>query len=135
MIRFLNNKIVFLFYMDCKIPRKYNTQKRKKIMDKITKIKDKNTHIEIFKIMKKDIGNAYSENKNGIFFNINKLQDDSIEKIINIITDYTNSITTSVDSYICYTSQTTDNITSIENLGPRLSNQEKNILKKIRKNN
>jgi len=121
--------------MDSKISRKYNTQKRKKLMDKIAKIKDKKTYIEIFKIMKKDIGNTYSENKNGIFFNINKLQDNSIEKIINIIADYTDSITTSVDSYICYTSQTTDNIASIENLGPRLSNQEKNILKKIRKNN
>ena len=118
-----------------KSPRKYNTNKRRKIMEKISQIKNKDIFVEIYKIINKDIGNKFSENKNGIFFNINKLKDSSIEKILNLITNYTESITASeTDTKISYIPLDIDPITSIESVGPRLNNQEKNILKRIRKN-
>ena len=70
-----------------------------------------------------------------IFFNINKLKDSSIEKILNLITNYTETITASeTDTKISYIPLDIDPITSIEGIGPRLNNQEKNILKRIRKN-
>ena len=39
----------------------------------------------IFKIVNRDIGNNFSENKSGIYFNLNLLSDDAIEEIVDII--------------------------------------------------
>ena len=58
-----------------KIIRKYNTDFRKKLNNKIIKLKNKSDYIEIYNIIYNDIGNNYSTNRNGIFINLNTLSD------------------------------------------------------------
>ena len=63
---------------------KFNYDIKKKIVDKIKKINDKKIYKKIFKIIiKNDI--SYTINNNGIFFNINKLSDEHISLINNLI--------------------------------------------------
>jgi hypothetical protein len=52
----------------------------KNIRDKITAL-DKNQQHEIFKIVKKNESNRYTENNNGIFINMNKLDTETITNI------------------------------------------------------
>jgi hypothetical protein len=109
-----------------------------KLNDKINKIKDKNILLEIFKISKNDLikdgKNKYSQNENGIYFNLLLLSDETLYKIDKILSEYF----TETD-----TEATSENITLItygvddkvekfhgKNHGPRLSNQEKNIMLK-----
>ena len=70
-----------------KIIRKYNTDFRKKLNNKIIKLKNKSDYIEIYNIIYNDIGNNYSTNRNGIFINLNTLSDCCIDDIINYIND------------------------------------------------
>jgi len=65
--------------------RKYNTNFRKKLIETINKITNKEDIIYIFKIINVDIGNNFSENKSGIYFNMNLISDSGIEKIINYL--------------------------------------------------
>ena len=112
--------------------RKYNSKKRKKIMNKIGKIKNRKSLLEIYKIVKNDLKEKISNNKNGIFFDINKLKDDSIEKILKIIMENESSEMSDSELKFTYTPYK-DNITdSINNIGPKLSNKEKNLLKNIK---
>jgi hypothetical protein len=112
--------------------RKYNSSKRKKLMSKINKINNKNIFKKIFKIVKSDIGETFSSNSNGVFFNLNILKDDSIEKIFYLVNENLDTVTESTLK-IEYTPYSNDDITSHNNVGPRLSNQERNLLKKITK--
>jgi len=52
----------------------------KNIRDQITAL-DKNQQHEIFKIVKKNSSNRYTENNNGIFINMNKLDTETITNI------------------------------------------------------
>ena len=52
----------------------------KNIRDKIIAL-DKNQQHEIFKIVKKNESNRYTENNNGIFINMNKLDTETIKNI------------------------------------------------------
>ena len=78
-----------------KSSRKYNSYKRKKISEKIKKIKSKSDLIEIFKIVTRDVGENYSQNKSGIYFNLNLLSDEAIKEIIDIIHAFESSETQS----------------------------------------
>tara|TARA_B100001287_G_C22577044_1_gene479174 strand:- start:84 stop:458 length:375 start_codon:yes stop_codon:yes gene_type:complete len=117
-----------------KSSRKYNSHKRKKISDKIKKIKNKSDLVEIFKIVNRDIGDNFSENKSGIYFNINLLSDDGVNEILKVIENIESSETQSevTDEKIKYTSYSENEIDVYNSLGPRLSNQEKSILKKFK---
>lgn len=65
--------------------RKYNTDYRKSLNNKIKKIESKQTLKNILSIVIYDIGiNKISYNQNGVFFNLNLLSDNAIEKLINI---------------------------------------------------
>lgn len=108
--------------------RKYDSKYRKKIADKFNKIKDKEILFNIYKIIKKDLKNKISKNNNGVFFDMNKLSDDCVEKISEILDDNIDNTTSEIKfSYIPYSSQ---NYESEEGL----SNKDKNILKKCKKN-
>ena len=117
-----------------KTSRKYNSNVRRKLSDKIKKIKDKNDLIEIFKIVTRDVGDNYSQNKSGIYFNLNLLSDDAIEEIQAIVHVIETSETQSEinDEKIKYKSYSENEIDVYNSLGPRLSNQEKSILKKFK---
>jgi hypothetical protein len=108
--------------------RKFNSLYRKKIVNKINKLKEKKDFIIIFNIIQFELGKDKSINRNGIFFNINMLSDKCIEELdVQLCKElYNNS-----DSEIKIKYQT-------YNLGEpetnyKLSNQEKSILKKISK--
>lgn len=113
--------------------RKYNSEFRKKLINKIDKIKDKNDLISIYNIITEEIGNNFSSNRNGIFININLLSDDCVEKILEFIDDkVTNTITQSDTDKINYKTYKFDEVELISEMGHKLSNQEKNIIKRIR---
>ena len=116
-----------------KCSRKYNSIFRKKIITKITKIKNKDELIEIYNIIINDIGNNFSSNRNGIFINLNLLSDKGIENILNYINDkYDNIPQTETNTKINYKTYTYDDIEINSDIGPKLSNQEKTIIKRIR---
>ncbi len=112
--------------------RKYNSNFRKKLSEKIKKIKNDKIYFEIYEIIKNET--KVTINSNGVFFDFNKLSNDVIEKIIditnNILTSTSEQETTSVIEYIPYS---TDELKKIDIIGNRLSNQEKQFLK-INKN-
>jgi len=120
--------------------RKYDSNSRKKMLEKINNIKEKKVLLSILKIVKKEDENGYSQNKSGIFFNLNKLSDTSIEEIGSIIEKYDLSNESenneeNLSEKIIYKQYSDgDNLDYYDNIGPRLSNQERSILKKLNKN-
>ena len=70
--------------IDNKINSKFDIEKLKEMKKKIS-ILNENEHIEIFNIIKQD-GLKYTENNNGIFINMKKLSDDTLENIDHFIT-------------------------------------------------
>ena len=64
----------------------FDIKARKKLIKDISKL-SKIEQIEIFKIFKKD-NIKYTENSNGIFINISKINDNTLSKIKNFITFY-----------------------------------------------
>ena len=111
-----------------KINRKYNTDYRKKIISKIDKLNDKNDFINIYNLIIEDI-NDITYNNNGTFININLLSDTCIEQIIKYVDDKLikpNEEEKKIN-YKVYKINN-DNI----NTAHKLSNQDKNIIKRIR---
>lgn len=108
--------------------RKYNSEFRKKFVLKVKKIKNKEILHKIFELSKKEIGNKYTENNNGIFYNINKLSDDLIEELNNVLNSDTETNQSS-DIKFEYTPYSVDKITTLSEYGNNLSNKEKNLLK------
>jgi len=119
-----------------KICRKYNSEFRKNIKQKISKLSNRYDYIQIYKIIISELENKISSNRNGIYFNLNLLSDKTIEKIIifldNIIDTENNS------EYVKVKYETYNKDTNIENfiITHKLTNQEKSLIKKYRlKNN
>lgn len=110
--------------------RKYNSIFREKLSSRVKKVKDKKFLIKIFNILNNELKNNYTENNNGIFFNINKLSNVSIEKIIKILDEYTLKNFKN-ELKIDYSQYSVDNNSSLSDFSKhRLSNKERNILKK-----
>ena len=119
--------------MEEKKIRKYNSEFRKNLKLKISKLNNKSCYLEIYKIINYELDNKFSINSNGIYFNLNALSDDSIDLIINAINFNSEPNTETFKiKYECYNK---DN--SIENfiLDQKLTNQEKSLIKKYRVNN
>jgi len=113
--------------------RKYNTVIRKKLVSKFEKIKDKSDLITIYNIISQDIGNNFSSNRNGIFINMNILSDDCVEKLLEFINEKLNSSLSATETdKVNYKSYKFDDVETISEMGHKLSNQEKNIIKRIR---
>lgn len=108
--------------------RKYNSIFRKKLANNIKKIKNDKIYFEIYEIIKNKT--KVTVNNNGVFFDFNKLDNESIEKIVNI-TDSILSTTSEQDtnSVIEYIPYSTEELKKIDVIGNRLSNQEKQFLK------
>tara|TARA_B100001093_G_C26214113_1_gene753289 strand:- start:64 stop:438 length:375 start_codon:yes stop_codon:yes gene_type:complete len=115
--------------------RKYKLSFRKKLLENIKKLKSKQIISSIFKIVNRDIGNNFSENKSGIYFNLNLLSDDAIEEIVNLTNiNLESTASESIDDKLIYKSYSENEIDIFNSIGPRLSNQEKSILKKCKNN-
>jgi len=113
--------------------RKYNTNFRKKIVSKLEKLKDKSDYISLYNIIFDDIGNNFSSNRNGIFINMNILSNKCIEQLISFIEDKLNYTMTQTETdKINYKAYKFDEVEIISEMGHKLSNQEKNIIKRIR---
>ena len=113
--------------------RKYNSLFRKKLVSKFDTIKNKSDLISIYNIIYNDIGNNISTNRNGIFVNMNLLSDNCIDKLVEFIDDINNiSITQSDTDKINYKTYKSDDVEKITELGHKLSNQEKNFIKRFR---
>lgn len=113
--------------------RKYNTCVRKKLVSKFEKITNKTDYIIIYNIITQDIGNNFSTNRNGIFINMNILSDDCVEKLLEFINDKLNlNLSLTETDKVNYKSYNFDDVELISEMGHKLSNQEKNIIKRIR---
>lgn len=67
--------------------RQYDTLFRKNLKDKISKVSNKEQHKIIYQLIVDDLSiNKITKNNNGIYFNINKLTDETISKILSSIT-------------------------------------------------
>ena len=112
--------------------RKFNSLYRRKIVNKINRLKEKKDFITIFNIIQLELGKNISINRNGIFFNINVLSDSSIEKIESFLITISETVSES-DTKIKYQPYSVDELENVNKLGPKLSNQEKSIIKKFQK--
>ena len=59
-----------------KVSRRYNSNHRKIIKQKISSLTDKSDFISIYNIINNEIESKISINRNGIYFNLNSLSDD-----------------------------------------------------------
>lgn len=121
--------------MEKKKLRKYNSEFRKNLKTKISKLSNKTDFIQIYKIISHEIENKLSINRNGIYFNLNLLSDKCIEDIITILknNDVLNDTQSNTEQFkITY--ETYNKETHIENFinGQKLTNQEKSLIKKFR---
>ena len=116
--------------------RKYNTSFRKKLVTKIEKLiggKNKEEMVELYNIINKDIGNNFSTNRNGIFINMNILSDNCVEQLLEFVNEKLNSTLSSTETErVNYKSYKFDEVEIMSEMGHKLSNQEKNIIKRIR---
>lgn len=113
--------------------RKYNNVIRKKLVGKFERIKDKSDLITIYNIITQDIGNNFSTNRNGIFVNMNILSDECVEKLLEFVTDKLNSNLSATETdKVNYKSYKFDEVEIMSEMGHKLSNQEKNIVKRMR---
>ena len=68
---------------------KFNIKEKKQLVKDISNL-NKIEHIEIFKIFKKD-NIKYTENSNGIFINLNKVDNKTLLKVRNFLKFYNNN--------------------------------------------
>jgi hypothetical protein len=119
--------------METIISRKYNSTFRKKLVSKFEKIKSKSELLDIYNIIVEDIGTDFSTNQNGIFINMNILSDLCIKKLSDYIEDKINITTSQTETEkLNYKTYKPDDVETISDSGIKLSNQEKNIIKRIR---
>ena len=118
--------------MDISNNRKFSSLYRRKIVNKINKLKDKKDFVTIFTIIQNELGKNMSINKNGIFFNINSLSDNCIDNLDCFLNSICENYTES-ETKIKYNPYLVDESENVNKVGPKLSNQEKSIIKKISK--
>jgi hypothetical protein len=109
-----------------------------KLNEKISLIENKDTLRNIFEIAKEDLiingKNKYSQNSSGIYFDLLLISDENLLKIKELIYEYFSETESEVNNFkesLNYKSYSTDDkVEAIQgnNNGPRLSNQEKNLL-------
>ena len=115
--------------MEEKKSRKYNSEFRKTIKTKISKLTKKHDFIQIYKIINYELDKKLSINRNGIYFNLNLLSDTSIEQILDIFENC--DIQINNEHKITY--ETYNKETYVENFinDHKLTNQEKSLIKKF----
>jgi hypothetical protein len=98
--------------------------------------KNKSESFNIYNIINEDIGTNFSNNRNGIFINMNILSDECIEKLVNFINMKHQSGTISESEKQPVVNYKTYKLEEdyMPEMGNKLSNQEKHIIKRIRSN-
>ena len=110
-------------------------EKKKKINEKIKLIQDKETYLDIFDIVKKDLfingKKKFSNNNSGIYFDLLNISNDTLNILDKFLDEKLKVINDNNKlNYIKYSKN--DKVEEIQgkNEGPRLSTQEKNIISK-----
>lgn len=125
--------------MEEKKSRKYNSEFRKKIKKKISNITNKTEFINIYKIIKSELENKISINRNGIYFNLNILSDELIENICFILDKSESELQLLLQTQIPveqnkikYNIYNKENVIETFIQEHKLTNQEKSLIKKFR---
>ena len=123
--------------------KKYSFQEKKKICDKIDKLKkigNKNHFIVIGKLIKKSLTiNGITEKKNGIWFDLNNVDDITLKQINIYITNILNQ-NIILDKHknnktiINYTPYKINNNYFTDHVGPKFSKKEKTLIHKFKTN-
>lgn len=74
----------------------YTLTDKKGIMTRISNLKNKKHYIEIYKIIKEN-NVSYTQNTNGIFINLNNIDDGILDKIVKYL-NYIDSRNSEIDS-------------------------------------
>lgn len=117
----------------------YTCNDKKSINYRIGQLKSKKKYSRIFQIIKHD-ANQYTRNSNGIFFNLNSLNNETLYKIDRYLKKVERRRKTLVDSEsqqttsMEYTPYSVDEFSEYKQHGSKLSNKEKNILRRKRFN-
>jgi hypothetical protein len=75
---------------------KYTLADKKQIMVKIQNLKNKRHYMDIYKIIKEN-NVTYSQNINGIFINLNNIEDITLDKIVKYL-NYLDNRNSEIDS-------------------------------------
>ena len=86
---------------------------KKKINEKISKVTDKDILLKIFKTVKPELYNIngqkkFTQNNNGIFFDLNKISDETLNKLNNILNENICSSDSENTKYTNYSSEIND---------------------------
>jgi hypothetical protein len=112
--------------------RKYNSIFRNNLKDKISKLNSKSDYMYIYRIISDELGDKISVNRNGVYFNLNLLNDNIIELLNNFISDKIDSEINTEQQKIKYESYSKEiNVQNDFLYGSKLSNQDKTILKRL----
>jgi len=116
----------------------YDINEKKMIASKIEQIKHKKIYLKLFKIISEDNSN-YTVNTNGVFLNLNNLKDHTLQKIERVLNIYDNL----KDKHITSKNKNNDskwneyldnqyktNSETSENFENKLTNHEKNLIKR-----
>lgn len=128
----IKKNIIRNIMLKIKNERLYNSEYRRNLSEKISQIQDDKLYFKLFNELKNKNDFNYSRNKNGIFFDINKLSDKTIEIIKKFIDNndiqsikYLNSESEKLE-FIQYS---TEEFSKLNEKGNRLNNIEKNLLR------
>ena len=61
--------------------RTYDNAYRKKLQCKLELVQDKQQKIDVFRIIQIEVGNDFTSNSNGLFFNMKSFSDDCIKAL------------------------------------------------------
>jgi hypothetical protein len=130
------------------IIKEYSPTDRKKLVEKVEKLKKREHYVNVFKLITQDT-DKYTVNSNGVWIVINALPDSTMQKIENYIHKIKRTEKKTKKLFIksasrTSTSSSSDNTTksdiatqeteTFSNFGPKLSNRDKNIIKRYRYN-
>ena len=119
--------------------KKYSKSDKKIIASRIEQINNKKIYIKLFKIISND-NNNYTANSNGVFLNLNNLQDKTLSKIEHVLDIYEkfkkNKITNNKWNILLQTQYNSQNHNHVQNVfDDKYTNHEKMFLKRQQTNN
>tara|TARA_B100000768_G_C11275157_1_gene375563 strand:+ start:883 stop:1230 length:348 start_codon:yes stop_codon:yes gene_type:complete len=110
--------------------KKYSIYDKKKIMYNIKKIDEKELYDDIYSVINGHV--EFTKNSNGVFFDFNKLSNEVLEIIEELVFQY--KISETEEQPIEFIKYSTEEFDKLDIKGSRLNNIEKQFLKFNKKN-
>ena len=120
----IKNKILYLL-----MSKKYSIYDKKKIMYNIKKIDEKELYDDIYSVINGHV--EFTKNSNGVFFDFNKLSNEVLEIIEELVFQY--KISETEEQPIEFIKYSTEEFDKLDIKGSRLNNIEKQFLKFLTK--